>query len=66
MKALVFSDEITLYWEKEWNLPDGVRYRVLLNGEVVLETSHTHAALAELLPGTDYTMTGSRPTRCRR
>ena len=57
LNTILFSDEITLWWEKQWSLPDGVCYRVTLNGgESTVETVYTHASFSGLAPLTDYTV----------
>ncbi|MBQ8320567.1 MAG: glycoside hydrolase family 28 protein [Clostridia bacterium] len=54
MNSLVFEDEITLYWEKQWELPDDVEYRALLNGRTVGSTLKTHFSFKNLHPTTEY------------
>lgn len=54
VRAIVFSDEITLWWEKQWELSDGVIYRVTLNGDIVGETVLTHFSLCNLDEKTAY------------
>ncbi len=53
---IVFEDEITLYWEKQWDLPDGVVYSVLLNGIEIAKTPKTHFEIYGLNADTDYTV----------
>ena len=50
----IFSDEITVYWEKQWELSAPARYRVTLNGTTVTETDYTHASFKDLAPETPY------------
>ena len=45
LHPILFSDEITVWWDKQWELPDGVLYRISLNGVPVTETVLTHASL---------------------
>ena len=57
LNPILFSDEITLWWEKQWSLPDGVCYRITLNGgEDTVETTYTHVSFSGLTPLTDYTV----------
>ena len=51
---IIFEDEITLYWDKEWNLPDDVVYRVFLDGKRVSETLKTHFSFNNLQAETVY------------
>ena len=55
----VFADEITLWWEKEWDLPDGIVYS-LSCGEASVRTDKTHATFEALTPDTDYRITLTR------
>ena len=55
LRTLLFSDEITVFWDKQWELPDGVLYRATL-GDAVIETTYTHVTFAPLTPATDYTL----------
>ena len=54
MNTVIFQDEITLYWEKQWELPDGVEYRAKLDGEIVGKTVKTHFSFHDLQPNTEY------------
>ena len=47
------SDEITVWWEKQWELQAPARYRVILNGTAVV-TDYTHASFRELTPEAPY------------
>ena len=49
----IHSDEITVWWEKQWELASRARYRVTLNGNAI-ETDYTHASFKELTPETAY------------
>ena len=59
INTIVFSDEITLWWDKEWDLDDDVYYKVSLNGDTVV-TKKTHASFKELSPSTAYAVTVAR------
>ncbi len=54
IQTIVFSNEITLWWDKQWELPDGVPYRILLNGKIVGHTKKTHFSCTDLQPETQY------------
>lgn len=56
VNAIVFSDEITLWWEKQWNLPDGVLYRITLNGKTLGVTENTHFSCNSLTEKTKYSV----------
>lgn len=58
--SLIFSDEITLFWDKQWELRDGVIYRVTLNGEIVGETPLTHFSLYRLTEKSAYSVSVER------
>lgn len=53
---VIFEDEITLYWDKQWELPDGVIYSVSLNGEEIAKTEKTYFEIHALCADTDYTV----------
>lgn len=54
MKKVVFEDEITLYWDKEWDCTEKICYALYKNGERVGETNTTHYTFNELSPNTVY------------
>ncbi len=54
MNRLVFEDSIILYWDKEWELPDGIDYVVYLNGKEVQKTKKTHFTFSNLESQTNY------------
>ena len=56
LNPIVFSDEITLWWDKEWDLPDGISYAAVLQGEEKIARS-THVTFDSLVPDTDYEIT---------
>lgn len=56
MNTVIFEDEITLYWEKQWELPDGVVYRAKLDGQIVGKTIKTHFSFQDLQAETDYSV----------
>ena len=60
LHTVIFSDEITLWWEKEWDLPDGIEYRVALNGRDAGTTKKTHFSCTGLTPETSYTLSVHR------
>ena len=60
MNTLIFQDEITLYWEKQWELPDGVEYRATLNGEIAQKTVKTHVSFCNLQADTEYAVAVER------
>ncbi len=60
MNTLIFQDEITLYWEKQWGLPDGVEYRATLNGEIAQKTVKTHVSFRDLQADTEYAVAVER------
>lgn len=54
VNAVIFDDEITLYWDKQWQLPDGVCYRIYLDGKNIATTDKTHYEIVGLNPDTRY------------
>ena len=54
LNSILYSDEITIWWDKQWELPDGVCYRILLNGKAVAETQKTHFSCHDLCEKTAY------------
>ena len=48
MNRLVFEDSIILYWDKEWELPDGIDYLIYLNGKEIAKTKKTHYTFSDL------------------
>lgn len=56
MNTVIFENEITLYWEKQWELPDGVEYRAKLDGQIVGETVKTHFSFQGLQAETEYSV----------
>ena len=59
INQVVFSDEITLWWDKEWDLPDGVYYKITLNNDTVV-TTKTHVSFKDLAPEVTYAVKVSR------
>ena len=57
--TVIFSDEITLWWDKEWDLDDDVYYKITLGSDTVV-TKKTHVSFKELLPETAYAVTLAR------
>ena len=60
MNTVLFEDEIALYWDKQWELPDGVRYRVTLNGKEIAITQKTHCEIVDLQAQTQYAVAVER------
>ena len=59
INTVVFSDEITLWCDKEWDLEDGVYYKVTLGSDTIV-TTKTHVSFKELSPATSYAVTVAR------
>lgn len=60
MNTVIFEDEIVLYWDKQWELPDGVRYRITLNGKEIAITQKTHCEIIDLQSETQYAVAVER------
>ena len=56
INQIIFPDEITLWWDKEWELADGIVY-VIKNGKETVRTDKTHVSFQNLTPDSDYTVT---------
>ena len=56
LNTILFSDEITLWWDKQWELRGAVTYRATLNGEAAQLTPYTHVTFRGLTPETEYTV----------
>ena len=56
LNPILFSDEITLWWDKQWEIRGAVAYRATLNGEEAQLTPYTHVSFRGLAPETDYTV----------
>ena len=54
MNKLVFDYSIILYWDKEWELPDGIEYFIELGGKLVGQTIKTHYTLDNLESNREY------------
>jgi polygalacturonase len=54
INTVIFSDEITVWWDKEWALPDGIFYRISLNNKKIRDTDKTHLSIKDLSPSTRY------------
>ena len=59
INKIVFSDEITLWWDKEWDLDDNVYYKITVNGDTVV-TKKTHVSFKALAPATAYAVKVAR------
>ena len=64
MNTVIFQDEITLYWEKQWELPDGVEYCAKLDGKIIKKTVKTHVSFHDLQPDTEYLIAIERLNEC--
>ena len=60
MRTIIYDDSLTIYWEKEWDLKDGLEYTVFLNGEPVKTTNNTHVTVRNLRAETKYLVTVKR------
>lgn len=60
LNTIIFSNEITVWWDKQWELSDNVSYRLLLNGRVVAKTTKTHYSFHNLSPETTYEVKAER------
>ncbi len=56
MKIITYENSITLYWEKEWDLSDGIEYRIYLNDRLIGKTIKTHYTLQNLQSETIYSI----------
>ena len=54
IKKVVFEDEITLYWDKEWEVNEKINYFLYKNGVCVGETNKTHYTFEGLSANTEY------------
>lgn len=52
--SIVYSNQITLWWDKEWDRNYRPEYTVSLNGKVVGKTTKTHFTISGLVPKTEY------------
>ena len=60
INKIIFEDQIILYWDKEWDLPNDLTYVTKLNGKNYLSSSKTHVEINDLAPDTIYTVTIDR------
>ena len=60
INKIIFEDQIILYWDKAWDLPNDLTYVTKLNGKEYLSSSKTHVELNDLAPDTIYTVTIDR------
>lgn len=56
LSAIVFDDEITVYWNRMDSCGENDAYIVYLNGEVVAEIQKTHFEFLNLKAETEYTV----------
>jgi polygalacturonase len=54
LNKVVFEDEITIWWDKEWDTEEVPVYRILCNGRCVGETGKTHFSMTGLPSETAY------------
>lgn len=54
LNSIVHHDEITLWWDKEWERKDVPVYQIICNGKKLGETKKTHYTILGLLPDTEY------------
>lgn len=54
LNKVVFEDEITIWWDKEWDEEEGLVYRILCDGKLVGETDKTHFSMTGLSSETSY------------
>ena len=54
INAVIFEDEITVYWDKQWDFPDGIFYRVSCGNIRAAKTQYTHFTFRELRADTEY------------
>ncbi len=56
INVVIFDEEITLYWDKQWELPDGIIYHIYLNGKNIASTHKTHYEITDLESDTEYSV----------
>lgn len=56
VNIVIFEDEITLYWDKQWELDDGIIYHVYLNQVNIASTQKTHYEITNLESDTEYSV----------
>lgn len=54
LNAIIHSDEITVWWDKEWARSDEPVYRISKNGKEIGVTKKTHFTFAGLQAETEY------------
>lgn len=54
IQHIIFSDSITLYWDKQEGVPNEGQYQILVNGKMMGVTSKTHFTMSDLKPETEY------------
>ena len=54
IKAIVFNDEITVFWDRQENYQVGDKYKVTINETKIEEVKKTHYELYNLTSETDY------------
>ena len=54
LEKIIFEDEIALYWDKQWELKETAKYRILVNTVSVGMTDKTHFVLKKLTPESGY------------
>ena len=54
MNKVVFENEITLYWDKNWAALQKPNYSIFLNEKLICQTQKTHFSINSLSPETTY------------
>lgn len=57
LRQIVFEDEITLWWERRFALPENGAFFMTLNGKKHGKTTKTHYTFKNLQPDTEYAVT---------
>lgn len=54
MNRIVFENEITLFWDKDWEKDEELEYEIFLDEKSIGNTTKTHYKITDLVPETDY------------
>ncbi len=60
VNSIIHEDEITIWWDKEWELDYTPIYSVILDGKKITESTKTYVTLSGLTPDTLYTLSVER------